>query len=155
MNYRQTYSKLYATSLDPEQHERTAGYWYTVTNGATAHTAFTTRAGLDRWLCERGLSLENDLPASGTWGTTRIPGEYRHESHGTFVNPEDYTIGMTEDEDWKTLRPVLATAVMSNGEYTLALITETDGIRTVHTLNVNVKTRVIFDSTHTRQWLES
>jgi hypothetical protein len=150
MTYRQAYSNLWATSLTREQHERTCGYWFTVTHGpGTAHTAFATRAGLDRWLSERGLSLENDLPEAGTWGNTRIAGEYREESHGEFVS-DDYRDGMGEG-DFYSLRPVLATQTWSNGRITLALITEEDGIRTVHTLNPNVKTRVEFDHHKTRE----
>lgn len=155
MNYRQVYSNLWATSLTPEFHEQTCGYWFTVTSyGATAHTAFATRAGLDRWLSERGLTLENELPAAGTSGFTRITGEYRTESHGAFLS-DDYRDGMGEG-DWPPPGPMAATATLSNGRYTLALITEDgSGIRTVHTLNPNVKTRVEFDRQNTRRWLES
>lgn len=143
IKYTRIYDQLYATSLTPEFHERTCGYWFTVTNGATAHTAFATRAGLDRWMSERGLSLESDLPEAGTSGTTRILGTYRAESHGEFLS-DDPRESMGEG-DWSSLRPIMATATLSNGDYTLALITEEDGVRTVHTLNPNVKTRFIFD----------
>jgi hypothetical protein len=143
-NHAQVYASLWATSLTPEFHEKTCDYWFTVTNGSTAHTAFATRAGLNRWLAERGLALENNLPDAGTFGTTRVTGEYRTLSHGEFIS-RDYRDGMGEG-DWPPPNPVLATAAMSNGNYTLALITEDeDGIRTVHTLNPNVKTRLIFD----------
>jgi hypothetical protein len=158
MNYIRTYDTLYAQSLTPEFHERTCGYWFTVTSyGATAHTAFATRAGLDRWLNERGLALERDLPdySDGTvpgrdkWheGMTRITGTYRTEYHGEHVS-DDPCDGMTEG-DWPPAHPVAATAEMSNGRYTLA------GIRTVHTLNPNVRTRIEFDRINTRRWLES
>ena len=147
MTYTLVYDKLYATSLTPEFHEQTCGYWFTVTCGSTAHTAFATRAGLDRWMSERGLSLENDLPDAGTFGSTRVVGEYRTASHGEFVsdNPSD-SMG---EGDFYSLQPIAATASMSNGRYTLALITEDDGMRTVHTLNPNVKTRVEFDRSKT------
>ena len=155
MTYRQTYDKLFVTSLTPEQHERTCRYWYTVTNGAVAHTAFETRAGLDRWLSERGLRLENDLPEAGTLaaegveGSTRIIGEYHTEMHGEFltVDPRD----IMGPGYFYSLSPVLATSAMSNGQYTLALITEEGGVRTVHTLNPNVRDRVIFDHNRTRE----
>ncbi len=143
MSYRLLYNQLQATTLTPEEHERTCGYWFTVTNGATAHTAFETRAGLDRWLSERGLSLENELPDAGTFGTTRVLGEYYTESHGEFLS-DDYRDGMGEG-DFYSLRPVTVTQTLSNGRYTLALITEEDGVRTVHTLNPNVRTRVEVD----------
>ena len=172
MTYIQKYDKLYATSLTPEFHEKTAGYWFTVTNGATAHTAFATRKGLDRWLYERGLKLERDIPdysdpgvipSRDNWreGGTKILGEYREASHGKFSDEPyspDYPDGprkMIEDDEWKEIVPIAATADMSNGRYTLALITESEGVRTVHTLNPNVKTRVEFDSNATRKYLES
>lgn len=142
-----TYNNLYATTLTPEGHERTCGYWFTVTNGATAHTAFATRPQLDRWLAERGLTLENDLPPAGTFGTTRVTGEYHTAVHGKFLS-EDYRDGMGPG-DFYSLRPVVATATLSNGEYTLALITEEDGVRVVNTLNVNVRSRVVFDRART------
>jgi hypothetical protein len=150
MTHQMTYDKLFATSLTSEQHERTCNYWFTVTNGATAHTAFETRAGLDRWMSERGLTLENELPPVGTWGSVRVLYGYREVTHGEFVsdNPAD---SMSAD-DFYALRPVAATAVMSNGAYTLALITEeASGVRTVHTCNPNVRDRVIFDRRRTAE----
>ena len=170
--YAQTYSNLHAFALTREEHEHTAGYWFTVTNGAIAHTAFRTRPELDRWLYERGLSLENDIPDYSlpgvipdpdNWreGMTRILGEYKSVSHGVFSDEPfspDYPDGqrkMIEDDEWKSLVPIAATAGLSNGRYTLFLITESEGIRTVHYLNPNVKTRVTFDSNTTRKYLES
>lgn len=143
MTYTQTYDKLFATSLTAGQHERTCGYWFTVTNGAMAHTAFATRASLDRWMAERGLTLENDLPEAGTAGLARITGEYRAASHGEFLS-DDYAEGMGPG-GFYSLQPVLVTAAQSNGDYTLALITEEDGVRVVNTLNPNVHSRLVFD----------
>jgi hypothetical protein len=162
-NHVQVYSHLYATSLTPGFHEQTCGYWFTVTSGAMAHTAFATRAGLDRWLTERGLSLEHDIPdysdpavipSRDNWreGVTRVTGQYLTMMHGEFSPAEDNPYRMTEG-DWPPANPVLATAAMSNGDYTLALITGEDGVRTVHTLNPNVKTRVVFDRRNAAAWL--
>jgi hypothetical protein len=134
------YASLHATSLNREQHEQTCGYWYVVRNGAMAHTAFATRAGLDRWLSERGLALENELPEPGEWGTTRVVGSYRERCY------------LYDAAEFDQLRPVLATAVMSNGDYTLGLVTEGEaGQRTVHYLNPNVRTRFVFDHAKTRE----
>lgn len=131
-------SDLRAHALTPEQHEQTCGYWYTVTNGALAHTAFATRDGLDRWLRERNLKLFAGF-GTGEWSTVRIHGTYRQQYH------------MSTDE-FDAIRPVVATAAMSNGDYTLALIDEDAlGIRTVHTLNPNVKSRLVFDYQSTRK----
>ena len=65
---------LRATALTLGQHGRTCGYWYTVTSGATAHTAFAARAGLDRWLRERNLTLAGQLQAQGEWASAAIIG---------------------------------------------------------------------------------
>lgn len=131
---------LRATALTPEQHERTCGYWYTVTSGATAHVAFFTRAGLDRWLWERNLQLQNQLPDQGQWGSTPIVGSYRERSY------------LDDADEFEMVRPVLATAKLSNGDYTLALIDEdADGVRTVHYLNPNVKSRLVFEHRRTRE----
>lgn len=143
MVHRISHKNLQATTLTPEAHKRTCGYWFTVTSGATAHTAFQTRVSLDRWLTERGLSLENELPEAGTFGTTRVIGKYITASHGVFLS-DDPRDGMGEG-DFYSLEPVAVTLTMSNGQYTLALITEEDGIRVVNTLNPNVKTRVVVD----------
>ena len=53
--YVREFDNLHVTALNREMYERTVGYWYTVTCGATAHTAFRTREELDQWLSERGL----------------------------------------------------------------------------------------------------
>jgi hypothetical protein len=137
--YTREVTSLWATSLTEEQHEKTCGYWYTVTSGAMAHTAFATRAGLDRWMWERGLTLDTDLPEQGEFGTSRINGTYRSCSH---LDPAEFEM----------VRPVLATAELSNGDYTLGLVSEDDdGVRTVHYLNPNVKTRLVFDYRRTRE----
>jgi hypothetical protein len=148
MTYTVKYGNMQVTALTPEWHERTCNYWYTVTSGAMAHTAFTTKRGLMRWLDERGLTLDGELPeTTGEFATMRVVGEYYDASHGEFVS-DDYRDGMGEG-DFYSLRPVVVTAAMSNGDYTLALITEEAGIRTVHTLNPNVKTRFVFDRRRT------
>lgn len=155
MTYTQRYSGLQVTALTPESHEKTCGYWYTVTNHAVPHTAFATKAGLMRWLDERGLMLGGELPETrGEPATIPVVGEYRDASHGDFSPTEDEGAGglyrMVEDDDWWALQPVVITAALSNGRWTLALITEDDGdrdgeivrVRTVHTLNPNVRTRL-------------
>lgn len=134
------YRNMQVTALNEEQHERTCGYWYTVTCGATAHTAFATRAGLQRWMTERGLALAGELPeVTGEWATMPVIGEYYSMSHGRFVPDHDHM--MVADDAWYALQPAIITAVMSNGSYTLGIITEKSGVRTVHYLNPNVKTR--------------
>ena len=121
------YGNLRATSLNREQHERTCGYWYTVTSGATAHTAFRTWSELHRWLTERGLTLDGPLSYyTGEWATATITGSYRKASH------RDVTV-------FDALQPVRTTRVMDNGCMTPAKITEADGIRTIHYMNVNYR----------------
>lgn len=133
---------LHVAALDPVVHERTCGYWYAVTSRAMAHTAFTTRAGLDRWLRERNLKLRDYLPERGEFGHSAIDGAYYEHPH-------------LDVDEFEAILPVLLTPVMSNGDYTLGLVSEDmDGIRTVHYLNPNVKTRLVFDYKRTRELMQ-
>lgn len=127
------YDSLRLCCLTPEQRQRTCSYWYTITNGAIAHTAFRTRAGLDKYLKERNLTVDGLIPDEvGTFATMPIRGAYRTEMHwndGTFP--------------WLN---GVHTRALSNGDYTTAVIThDDDGIRTVHTFNPNVHSRPVFD----------
>lgn len=147
MPYTVKYGNMQVTALTPEWHERTCNYWYTVTTyGGTAHTAFTTKAGLLRWLDERGLTLGGDLPEErGEYATMPVIGEYYTSSHGEFSPTDENPYRMVADAEFYALEPVVTTATLSNGAYTLALITEQDGVRTVHTLNPNVRDRITYD----------
>ena len=132
----ETHSNLWIASLDLAHHLRTCGYWFTVTKGAAAHTAFKTREGLILWLHERGLKLCDPLPAIRVPGSLHIKGQYRTECHFT----------VNEVTAWYALRPVIESRTLSNGDYVEAKITEdADGIRTVHTLNPNIRSRHVFD----------
>jgi len=133
MHYTQLYERLYWCSLDRDAHARTCGYWYTVTSyGATPHTAFRTRAALMRWLDDRGLTVQGEVPQAGTHAHGTIDGSYRRSSH------------MSYDEFYAV--DGLRTRVMDNGDYTLGIIsTDADGLRTVHHLNPNRRDRPAFD----------
>ena len=127
------YNNLYVTALTPELHSKTCNYWYVVTNGSMPHTAFRTEQGLKRWLDERGLKLNNLLTPNGPYSSQKIKGNYCRKEHINVV-------------DFVNLQHVLKTKTLSNGNYVLAKITENqEGIRTVHNLNPNVKSRYVFD----------
>lgn len=124
----QEYDNLWAHTLTHEMHERTVGYWFTITAGAVAHTAFRTREELDRWLGERGLTLATDLPAAGEdGGTAKVVGRYRTNMDRDVAR-------------FDALEPIIYTTVTDNGEHTPAKITEENGVRTVHFVNVNYRT---------------
>lgn len=127
-----TYTGFYVSHLTPEQHKQTCNYWYTVTCQATAHTAFTTREGLDRWLAERGLAIVGNFPPADWW-CSPVLGTYRERS---YLHDADEFYKLQGDR----------TRTLSNGDYVEAIITtDADGIKTVHTLNPNVKDRKVFD----------
>lgn len=133
---KQTYLNLDVSTVDEAFHKRTCGYWYIVTNGAMNHTAFRTKAGLMRWLEERGLKLSKPLvEADGAkHDYQRIRGTYHTVMH------------LADAGEFDRLRPVIETRTLSNGDYVVAKITEDGtGIRTVHTLNPNVRHRTTFD----------
>jgi len=126
---------LHLCVLDQKQHEQTCNYWYTITERGMSHTAFRTEQGLMRYLDERGLKLTEPLTSPGVFSWQRIEGQYAEEAH---LYPD-------EVDEFYTLKTIVTTKDLSNGDYTLALITEDNGLRTVHTLNPNVKDRPIFD----------
>jgi hypothetical protein len=123
------YDSLFLTVLSDEQvktgeHMR---YRYLITNGATSRTAYETKQGLMRYLEERGLTLAEELPQDSTkTHSMGIKGAYIDEMH------MDYN-------EFYGLRDgaLVVTKTLSNGDYTLALITEESGTRTVHSLNPN------------------
>lgn len=130
------YGNLDVSTIDRAYHLKTCGYWYIVTTGAMSHTAFRTAEGLKRWLAERNLKLERPLvEADGTkHDYQRIRGSYAKHMH------------MMEVEEWAKFRPVITSRTLSNGDYVEAKITEDgQGVRTVHTLNPNVRNRITFD----------
>jgi hypothetical protein len=130
-----TNDRLVLTVLTAEQHEQTCNYWYTVTSRAMSLTAFNSLQGLQLWLTERGLKLTEPLTEPGTFSYQHIEGAYIEESH----------LSNKELADWDNLNPVLVSRTLSNGDYVVAKITDDNGVRTVHTLNPNVKDRHTFD----------
>lgn len=141
MGYARTYSGMWLCSLTAEQRERTCSYWYTVTTyGATPHTAFRTKAALLRWLDLTGLSVDDNIPEHGTGGSFRIKGEYREE------------MLLHDAASFYSLEGV-RTRAMSNGDYVDAIVTTDpyDGLRTIHTLNPNVKNRRVYNHQESRE----
>ena len=127
-----THSNFWVARLSREQHLRTCGYWYTVTADHMAHTAFATRAGLDRWMRERGLSIDGELSDTEP-SHCRITGTYRTTSH-------------LHDADTFEQIPGERSRTLSNGDWVVAVLERgPDGVVTVHTLNPNVRERHTFD----------
>lgn len=135
-------ANLTVAALTPEQKSRTCGYWYTVQNSNTAHTAFSTRRGLENYLQERNLKLSGELPDKlGEHRFLDVTGSYIQEMHLSY-------------DEFYSLEPVLESRTLSNGDYTLAIITEDEnGIRTVHTLNPNCKRRPVYNHRDSHQMM--
>lgn len=134
MSYARTHSRLHLVSLNPHQHRSTCGYWYLIQQSCAPHTAFRTKAGLMQWAAERGLSFPCVVPNPGTHMTCDVIGSYRETAY------------LGDAEAFDATKPAIDTRTLSNGEYVEAKITiDPDGIRTVHTLNPNERTRHIFD----------
>lgn len=131
------YDRLHLITLDRDQHLSTCGYWYLVQSRCRAHTAFARRESLVHWLEERGLKLTKPLPDHGTHSVQEIEGAYRVSAH------------LSYDEFFSLLGD--RTRTMSNGDYTLAIITsDADGLRTVHHLNPNCRDRPTFNHAESR-----
>jgi hypothetical protein len=107
------------------------GYWYTVEHNFMAYTAFETFEGLSNWMAERGLNFSQELPPAKTYQMQSLIGEFydhMHRHEETFLPLEGHK-----------------TKVMSNGSYTLAVVTVDDnGCRVVNYLNPNCN-RINYD----------
>lgn len=133
MPYTQTHDRLHLCSLTPEQHARTCGYWWTVTAGALAHTAFRTEHALRTWAARVGVTLP-ELPPQGEPGHWSLREVYRTTLH----------MGLSREQFEQI--PGERFRALSNGGYTLGIAEPgADGVVTVHVMNPNCKDRPVFD----------
>ena len=131
--YTQTFTDLWAIHTTATwRKENSYPYHFLVQHGGgTAHTAFVTQAGFDRWLAECGLMLGDNIDTEGAW--VKIVGTYHKTSY-------------LDDAVEFYAQSGELTRVLSNGDYTLGIITtDEQGIKTVHYLNPNVRSRPVFD----------
>lgn len=135
----QIFDNLSVTSITPEMHERTCNYWYLVQDNNAAHTAFTHKKHLMNWLEDRGLELTEELPEKGVFSYQKIKGQYIARSY----------YGFSHGIKFNLIDPLIKTRTLSNGSYVVAKITESGGIRTVHTLNPNMN-RTEYDYSESR-----
>lgn len=125
------YSNLTLISITPPQHSLTCGYWYLIHHQGMSYTAFATLEGLSRWMEERGLTLSEELPERGVHSAQKLIGEFSENCHMSY----DAFYSLQGQR----------TKQLSNGDYTLAIITDDAGHKTVNYLNPNCKDRHIFD----------
>ena len=129
---RTKYDNLRINSLTPEQKARTCGYWYTVTNNNTAHTAFQTREAALSWLRSLGLKIAEELAPEGEFQSQKIEGCYIRA-----------TI-MTDKEGWEAL-PGIPTAALENGGYRPAKLDCVGNVKILYACNANNKWAKIYD----------
>ena len=120
------YDNLGITSLTPEQKSRTCGYWYTVTNGGTAHTAFQTKDAALSWLRSLNLTINEELAKEGQFQHQKITGSYIK------------ALIMTDADGWDAL-PGIPTVALENGQYRPAKLDGVGEIRVLYTCNANNK----------------
>ena len=129
-----THTNLTLIQPTPEYARNTCGpYWYLIQKNGMAFTAFTRRESLILWLEERGLSLSHELAPAGTHDVQQINGEFLEVSHSSY--DEFYSLADGANES----------RILSNGDYTLSIITESEGRRCVHYLNPNCRHRPKFN----------
>ena len=129
----ENYNDLSVIILDEDFHKQTCNYWYLVHNRCSSHVAFHTKGALLRWLGERGLELTEPLTEPGVHSFQQVKGEYNRESH-------------LDEKEFYALPVVALVGELSNGDFTLGIVTVDDkGIKTVHCLNPNVRSRPVFD----------
>lgn len=134
-----SHSNLTLIQPTPEYASKTCGpYWYLIHENGMSFTAFSRREALILWMDERGLTLSRELAPSGTYDVQRINGEFFESMHSSY------------DEFYSLHDAIKASRIMSNGDYTTAIITEAEGIRCVNYLNPNCRHRPQFDYAETR-----
>jgi hypothetical protein len=126
------YDKLRITALDSRLHANTCNYWYTVTNGGTAHTAFRTKASAVAWLNALGLTIDGELPTGATYASFEIKGEYRRER---FMG----TAEAFSDIDG------IPVPCLENGDFRQGKLDDKNGIRVLYSVNANCKWAEIYD----------
>jgi hypothetical protein len=124
------YANMRVTRLGEESHNRTCGYWYTVTCGAMAFTAFRSRRALDMWMRRCNLQfegLESNLDNAGD--SVKIQNGFTHVCH------------------WRstTMPAGEPVPVMSNGEYVQGVRAVEDGYVTIHFPNPNCPDKIVLD----------
>lgn len=136
MPYTTTYRELRLCCMDEWAHNGSCGYWYSVTAQCMPHIAFRTKEQLLHWLDICGLTLPEPLPEErGTWRTMPVIGEYRKASY----------LGAPQVRAFEKIVPMLEIGLLDNAQYTLGKVTQDDdGLRTIHYLNCNEHSRVIF-----------
>jgi hypothetical protein len=127
-----THSNLSFARFDRTMRERHGNYWCAIESDCRAHTAFMSPGSSMLWLEERGLTLSEPVPYEGPHIYQRLNGSYREALHSSY--DVFYSLVGTRTRE------------MSNGKYTMAIIThDDDGLRTVHTLNCNLADRPVYD----------
>lgn len=138
-SYTERYDRLHLCCLDADSRGAGRPYWYIVTNGTTAHTAFRTREALLLWLGQRGLSLSTPLPPDRTFGGGDIIGEYTR------------ALVMCDAPDWLCVSGE-EYPEMDNGEYTLA---KWDAeAKTLSVVNCNCRWRTVLPHRETELALD-
>lgn len=123
----QKHRSLWLCGLDQDMHEKTCGYWYTLTSyGGTPVTAFRTYAGLCRYFRHHKLALPDNVPAQGVYFSARIEGEAIDVMH---LSTESFA-AIDGRDTWR----------MNNGSYTPAKI---DSTGKVHYMNPNCKQPIL------------
>lgn len=135
-----TYDR-FSACYDASLPARSCGYTYAIQSHAMAHVAFRSAEDFMRWLHERGLRLVGTMPDEQhlTYKILRIEGSYIRASY-------------LDVQAFREIQPLLKIAEMENGRYTLGKVTEEQGVRTVHYLNINVPERVEFDYAEVEAW---
>jgi hypothetical protein len=123
--------------LDPSQHSQTCGYWYTVQNNGTAHTAFARLSSLKRWLEERELKPIDPFPEkNGTPAFIRVEGQYVQ------------SLLMCSEQEWDAIKPIGESIGLQNGNYVEVKFTRDEAGNVVENkLNPNCLWRRTFDTT--------
>lgn len=125
---------LYLTYVEEKDRQFHGGYKWLITSKAMPHKAFKTDTGLERFLYDTGLKKPDDISSfmSGYYETKAL------------MDKELFDI-MSLDSDCEH------TVILSNGDYTEALIVRHNDHNIIYYLNPNVHDRVVYDYNETNR----
>jgi len=128
--HKETYSGkdlyLYEEKAPKKIAANTLHYKYFITHHASGYTAFSTKAGLDRWFKDTGLK---EIPNKKGWlGNPLLYGKYTEISMSGSGKKLD---------DFGKKHSLRKSMILSNGEYTTAYVKEGRNGNTIYYLNPN------------------
>ena len=134
MAHTKKYEGLQITFVEPKYRERYYGYRYLITRRAFSFQAYRTKEGLRRFLADTGLKI--GTPRRHLSGTRDLIGTFSETCY--LHDADEFRLLEQNPKHRKSV-------IMSNSDYTTAIIEERESGNIIHYLNPNVRDREVHD----------